>query len=109
MDKQITLTSPKATQLLADLVTWVDDHKDCGVDPGAFRDACDEILRALFSHAVLRMPAGVFGRGVITLDLACSLMGQRLPNEVAGLEETPEWSYHLPGLREYRNMMNQEG
>lgn len=93
---------------LSDLACWVGEHGQ-DVDPCVFRACCDEVL-TLAQRAVSpgrwHVPSFVLGRGVLTLDLACSFLGVPVPHDVLGARASDTWP--LPGLREYQSCREEE-
>lgn len=63
----------KAAKILAELTEWVEMHGE-QVDWTVFREECDGLLSSAFRAVapLSAFPVTSYGRGVCTLELACS-------------------------------------
>jgi hypothetical protein len=105
---------PTISQQIDELTQWVQDHNgDVSFD--AFRQACDRIAYDLLKDGPggvsERLPRGVQGQGLVTLDFVCArirtyvpaeLLGYNLPG-VEAFDEEIEYNDHVSGRAERQN------
>lgn len=89
---------------LVSLTAWVAQHGNA-CDATVFAAECDKILSHACAEArMIRTPRAAFGRGALTLDIACAIMGVELPGTLLWADEDVDGNYDqrpFPGVREY--------
>lgn len=110
----IERTREQVGKKYAELVEWASSGD---VDSGVFKAEVDSLLVKTFHANGLRIPYGVSGRGVLTLDVVASFLGEWTPlrrpglpgaRELADLEGDVELATCRPTMVEARRRIDED-